>query len=165
VTPRGTLALVAVAALLVAYLLLVPPPAPPQLPEVLLSVPAESVDEVAIVWPDGQLRARRTDGGWRSDGSVLLPPDTVSDLLETFSTLRTMERLPGSDAMADYGLDAGATTLVASAAGAVVLSLRVGNRNPAWTTVYVQRSGSNDVVVVGALLHWELEKLHAMATR
>jgi hypothetical protein len=165
VTPRGTLALVAVAAVLVAYLLLVPPPAPPPLPEPLLSVPVESVDDVTLTWSDGQLRARRTDGGLRSDGGAILPPDAFGDLLEALSTLRAIETLPARDAMADCGLDARATTLVVSAGGAVVLQLRVGDHNPAWTGVYVQRSGSNDVVVVGALLHWELEKLHAMATR
>jgi hypothetical protein len=165
VTPRGTLGLLAVAALLVAYLLLVPPPAPPPLPESLLSVPAESVDDVALTWPDAHLHVRRTDGVWRSDGGAVLPPDTVGDLLAALSTLRPMETLPGRDPVADYGLDARATTLVISAAGATVLRLRIGDRNPAWTGVYVQRSGSDDVVVVGALLHWELEKLHAMATR
>jgi hypothetical protein len=165
VTPRGTLALLGAFLLLLAYLVLVPPPAPPELPEPLVAVPGASVDDIAVTWPDTHLEVRRTHGDWRSDAGALVPPDAVGDLLAALSTLRPTETLPAGDPMADYGLDARATTLVISAAGSTVLSLRVGDRNPAWTGVYVQRSGSNDVVVIGALLHWELEKLHAMATR
>ena len=164
-TARGTLGLVALFALLVTYLELVPPPPPPQLPEPLLSVPAQSVDDVALIWPDGRLHLRRTDGAWRSDGGAVLPPDTPGDLLAALSTLRPTETLSGREPVADYGLDARATTIAISAEGATALELRVGDRNPAMTGAYVQRSGSSDVVVVGALLHWELEKLRPMATR
>jgi hypothetical protein len=75
-----------------------------------------------------------------------------------------METLRSGDDVADYGLDAGAATLSVSAGGIDALRLRIGDRNPAWTGVYVQSSESDEVVVVGALLHWELEKLRAMAT-
>jgi len=165
VTPRGTLGLIGVFALLAAYLLLVPAPAPPALEEPLLTVPTDSVDALEVSWPDRQLRAHRNDGGWRLNDGAAVPSDMVQDLLATLSTLRPMETLRSGDDVADYGLDARAPTLIVSAGGTDVLRLRIGDRNPAWTGVYVQRSGSQDVVVVGALLRWELEKLHATATR
>ena len=164
-TPRGTLGLVGVAALLAAYLLLVPAPAPAPLAEPLLTVPIASVDTVELRWPDRPLRLHRADTGWRLNDGASVPSDMVDDLLGTLATLRPMETLRSSDDTAEYGLDARALTVVVSAGGVDVLRLRIGDRNPAWTGVYVQSSGSQDVVVFGALLHWELEKLHAMATR
>lgn len=163
-TPRGTLGLLGLAAVLVAYLLLVPAPAPPPLPESLLAAPVESIDALDVTWPDASVRVRRAEDGWRSDGGVTVAPDAIRDLLGTLATLRPTETLRGSD-LGDYGLDARATKLVVGASGVTVLEMEIGDRNPAWTGVYVRRSGSNEVLVVGALLHWELEKLHAMATR
>ena len=163
-TPRGTLGLLGLFAVLAAYLLLVPPPTPAPLPESLLAVPVETVDAIELTWPDRSLHARRVDAGWHVDAGEA-PPDAIGDLLGALSTLRPMEVLEAKEPIADYGLDTGATTLIVSASGTPVLHLAIGNRNPAWTGVYVRRIGSNDVLVVGALIHWELEKLHAMATR
>lgn len=164
-TLRGTLGLIGVLALLAAYLLLVPPPVrtPPAQP--LLGIPVESVDTVELSWPDRQLRLRRSDTGWRLNDGRSVPSHMVDDLLVTLSTLRPMETLRAGDDVADYGLDARAVTLAVFAGGRDALRLRMGDRNPAQTGVYVQSSGSQEVLVVGALLHWEVEKLHAMATR
>ncbi|HWP67203.1 MAG TPA: DUF4340 domain-containing protein [Candidatus Limnocylindria bacterium] len=162
-TLRGTLVLYAVLAVLAAYLLIVPPPAPPPGPESLLGVPVESADTIEIAWPDAAVRFRRSDGSWRSDAGAVAPA-AIDELLEALAMLRPTENLGAPQEPADYGLDARATRVVVSAAGEPVASLEVGDRNPAWTGVYVRRTGSNDVVVVGALLHWELEKLRAVAT-
>jgi uncharacterized protein DUF4340 len=166
VTVRGTLGLLGVFAALAAYLLLVPPPAARLAPlvEPLLAVPAEQVDAIEVTWPERRLRATRLGGTWRSADGAVLPPGTIEDLLAALASLRPTETLAAPDGTVDYGLATG-TTLVVSAEGVPVAQLRIGDRNPAWTGVYVRRTGSDDVVLVGALLHWELEKLRAAASR
>jgi hypothetical protein len=65
---------------------------------------------------------------------------------------------------AGYGLGASAQRLLVTGAdGRPLLALEVGERNPAWTGLYVRRKGEREVVMVGALLRWELEKLRDAA--
>jgi hypothetical protein len=164
-TVRATLGLLALFAVLAAYLILVPAPAPRPLAAPLLTVRGERVSSFEIVWPDRRLNATRVRDRWQMDGGTTLPPGLVEDLLATLSTLRPIETLPAGDGPADFGLAPPAASLLLSADGTTVLRLEIGARNPAWTGVYVQRAGDANVQLVGALLHWELEKLHAMATR
>jgi len=37
----------------------------------------------------------------------------------------------------------------------------IGNRNPAWTGSYARRAGRAEVLLVGAVLRWELDKLRS----
>jgi len=168
VTVRGTLGLLAALAVLVLYLVAVDaPPAPPRPPEApLLAVPAADATTVDLTWPDAHLHAVRRDGAWHADDPAVLPAGMVDDLLAALATIRPIDTLTASATDAtDYGFGSGGTTLVVSTRDAPVLRLQVGDRNPAWTGIYVRRTGSMDVLLVGALLHWELEKLHTMATR
>jgi hypothetical protein len=90
----------------------------------------------------------------------------IDDLLAALATIRPMDALPeGAPDLTDYGFGSAATTLAVSAGAAPIVQLQVGDRNPAWTGVYVRRTGSAEVLLVGALLHWELEKLRRVATR
>jgi hypothetical protein len=164
-TVRGTLGLLALFAVLAAYVILVPAPGPRPLAAPLLTVPVERVSSLELVWPDRRLSATRVRDRWQMDGGTTLPPGMVEDLLATLSTLRPTETLPAGDGTADFGLAPPAAALLLSADGTIVLRLEIGARNPAWTGVYVRRTGDSSVQLVGALLHWELEKLHAMATR
>lgn len=164
-TVRGTVALLGLFAVLAAYLMLVAPPAArlPPLGDPLLAVPAARVTSLEIVWPDRRLRATRESDGWRLDGGAAFPAGVVEDLLATLTTLRPMERLAGNEGTADYGLGSPGTSLVLLAGDTTVLQLEIGSRNPAWTGVYVRRTGAGEIELVGALLHWEVEKLRAIA--
>jgi hypothetical protein len=167
-TVRGTLGLLAALALLVLYLVAVDPPSTrlPPLSEPLLAVPAVRVTTIEIVWPETRLHAVRRAGAWQAFGHAVLPAGSVDDLLAALATIRPMDTLTPSGTNApDYGLGAAATTLTMAAGAVPLLQLQVGNRNPAWTGVYVRRNGSAEILLVGALLHWELEKLRRIATR
>jgi len=165
-TVRGTLGLLGVCGLLVLYLLAVdgpfirrPPPHPP-----LLTVPDSAVITVEIVWPDARLRVVRRGGVWHADGSTILPAGLIEDLLATLEAIRPTDALTPSESDAgDYGLGSAGTALILSGADGPVLELQIGDRNPAWTGMYVRRVGSAEVLVVGALLHWELQKIRAAA--
>ena len=165
-TVRGTLTLLGLFAVLATYLLLVPPPpAPHPSPGTpLLSVPADRVTSLAIVWADRRLRATRVGDGWRSDAGASFPADMIEDLLATLSTLRPTETLADGESAADYGLAPPGASLVISEGDTRLLQLDVGGRNPAWTGVYVRRTGGAGVELVGALLDWELGKLRETAS-
>jgi hypothetical protein len=45
-----------------------------------------------------------------------------------------------------------------------LLDLEVGAMNPSETAVYVRRMGHSPVLLVGALLHWELQKLRRVVS-
>jgi hypothetical protein len=161
-TVRGTLALLGLFAVLAAYVILVPAPTPHRpLAAPLLAEPVERVSALEIAWPDRRLRATRRGDRWQTDGGAPVAPGMVEDLLATLSTLRPTETLPAGEGTADYGLAPPAASLLLSAGGASVLRLEIGGRNPAWTGIYVRTTGDANVQLVGALLHWELEKLHA----
>lgn len=166
-TPRGTLALLGVLALLVVYLSVVDRPSSTTLSEEpLLTAPAAQATRVEITWPDVRLLAVRRDGGWRDQDEHPLPSGLVDDLLAALGTVRPMETLASTGPTAtEYGFGPRATSLSVGAGGNPLLRLEVGDRNPSWTGIYVQRSGADEVLVVGALLHWELEKLRVAAAQ
>jgi hypothetical protein len=92
-------------------------------------------------------------------------PSDAADLIDGLASLEVLDVV--EDRPSDpstYGLGADALRLrVASDAGELV-ALEVGATNPAETAVYVRRIGSAPVLLVGALLRWELEKLRRVAS-
>jgi len=163
-TVRGTLALVGVLVLLAAYAFVIDRPATPStsLPPPLLAIPAVDVTRLEVVWPQGAVNASRDTSGWRAEHGAALPGGVVDDVLAALATVRPVSRLrlTAGDA-GDYGFGPEQATVRAYAGGQRVLDVEVGARNPAWTGLYVRRRGADEVLVVGSLLYWELEKLRA----
>jgi hypothetical protein len=167
-TVRGTAGLMALLAAFCGYLWLsarpAVSPAPPGSP--LLAIPADRVTRIQIEWPDARLAAVRNAGAWRgAAGGSVVPTRQIDDLLATLATIRPVTTLaPAEREAAAYGFGDAATAVRLDAGGEVALELEVGDRNPAWTGVYVRRAGSPEAHLVGALLRWDLDKLHdAMA--
>lgn len=166
-TVRGTLALLAVLAVLGLVVLVDRPTVPTAvvLPP-LLEVPASRVTRLDVRWPDVSLAAERHDGTWRDATGRVLPSDTLEAFLGTLAELRPLDMLSRDDAEhAAFGFGEPVTSIVASTGGTPVLRLDVGARNPSWTGVYVRATDASEVVLVGSLLHWELEKLRSAASR
>jgi hypothetical protein len=151
VTLRGTLLLAGVLAGLAGYLRFTAP-APPQ-PESPALLPAlERTTEVQIARGDTETRLVRGDGAWRAANA-----DDLLDALESLRVLASIAHEP-SDPTA-YGFTPDAVRLRFLADGVPLAAIEVGASNPASTGVYVRRSGEPSVLLVGALLRWELEKL------
>lgn len=171
-TARGTLVLVGVLMGLAVYLWLAEvgrrtplrPPAPVE-EAPLLAVPPAAVVRVEVEDGGVRLVAIRRDSGWSDAEGRPWRGDVVADLLESLGTIRpvmTVDPDPADPADYGFGPDAVRIRLLA-ADGRSLLALDVGERNPAWTGLYARRTGSREVLLVGALLHWELEKLEAKA--
>lgn len=171
---RTTLALLLLAAGLAVFLWMEePPPAEvPEDPPNLLGEPRlrdpskfvpllqfDPADVVALRLrhDDVDVSARRTEDGW----SPPLDAARVDDFLHSMTEMgRVMEFSPADGALKDYGLDLPATVLELSVRHRETpLILEVGNQNPAATGVYVRVDRDGPIILGGALITWEIDKL------
>jgi hypothetical protein len=168
---RRTALLVGVLAVLAGYLWVFelrprPPGAspPPEAPALLPVAPA-AVARVELVENGRPTTARRAGDGWTDEAGRPWRGDVVGDLLYTLAALRpvmVVDADPGRPA--DYGLGAGAGRLMLyTEGGPALLTLELGDRNPAWTGVYARRADSREVMLVGGVLTWELDKFRRAA--
>jgi hypothetical protein len=172
-TARGTALLLGVLVALVAYTWLaeVEPrrhvarvddaaePAP------LLTVPSGAIARVALEERGTRLTAVRHERTWVDEEGRSWRGDAVSGLVETLGSLRpvmVVESDPTNPA--EYGLGPDALRLEVSAKnGKPVLALELGQQNPSATGVYARVGGRREVVLIGALLRWEIDKLRDAA--
>ncbi|HLK12574.1 MAG TPA: DUF4340 domain-containing protein [Candidatus Binatia bacterium] len=167
-TARGTALLLAVLAALGLYVLLEyrrPATLEPEQAPPLLRVAAADVARIEVDDADGRLIAVRGPSGWTDGAGRAWQGDAPSDLLDVLATLGPVMVVdPAPENPADYGLGPDAPRLtLTGAGGTVLLALEVGERNPAWTGLYARAAGEQRVLLVGAVLHWELEKLKESA--
>jgi hypothetical protein len=141
-----------------------PPPAAPEAAP-LLTVPPAAVARVELEDGGRRLTAVRGEGGWADANGRTWRAGAVSDLVDALGTLRPLMVVdPDPQAPADYGLGPDTPRLrVLGLDGRPVLSLELGEPNPAGTAVYARVAGRPEVVLIGGLLRWELAKLSAAA--
>ena len=169
-TLRGTAFLLGLMVALASYLWVVElrvgaaAPADPEAPP-LLSVPPAAVARVELAEGAHRLTAIRGEHGWTDAAGRTWSGDAVSDLVAGLQTLRPVATVdPDPAAPADYGLGPGARRLeLAGGDGRPLLALELGERNPAWTGLYARRAGTPAVLLVGAVLGWDLDKLRQAA--
>lgn len=168
---RGTLTLALLAIILGAYVWFGQPAgdesmrggeildAPPRQPTTALPplLDFAPVDITAIrLQHDGRtLEVTRQDGGWRETQ----PPQAIEDFLRNLSHLAVLSEIPaaGGD-LKDYGLQPARSLLELQRGDRAPLTLQIGDRNPATTGVYA-RVGNGPVVLAGALVEWEFQKI------
>jgi len=157
-TIRGTLVLAGVLALLCAYLLLTGPASegPARDPARRLAPPLERASVVEIEEGGRIVRAERTGDQWSIDA--------VADLLTTLASIDVLTVIDPDPSSPDAFGFGDALRLRVLDGTDLLLSLEVGAANPARTGVYVRRVGQPAVLLVGALLRWELEKIRRVAS-
>jgi hypothetical protein len=157
-TVRGTVALGAVFALLAGYLLFTrPAPTPTMEREAALAPSLGAASAVEIEWGTETTRIARHHDKWTEPG--------VDDLLEALASLPVLGVIdPAPSDPSLYGFGPDALRLRVRSDAAELVALDVGALNPAATGVYVRRVGQPPVLLVGALLHWELEKLRRVVS-
>ncbi len=163
----AALAALAALALWLALPRLRPPPAAPA-GEPLVSIDRSEVVEIEIerARPERRhLRLLRSARGWvDARGGARVPGDRVADFLDALETTRVLLRLPEAEARAaEFGLDAPAGVVRIGRRGGEDIRLVLGNRNPTLTGLYLRLEPPGRVVMVGAILLWEVDKLAAMA--
>jgi len=149
VTVRGTVGLAVVLAILVAYLQLTAP-GPAVDTTSLLTPPLRDATRIVLV--DGGRTTEITRGadGWTVRGAP--------DFLASLESLRVLAVIDDAEPET-YGFAPDATQLRVDDGANALVELEVGATNPSETGIYVRRIGQRPVLLVGALLRWELEKL------
>ena len=168
-TVRGTVILVLLATALASFTWLgqapiVPRPAPP-VPEEPALIEAQPAQIARLEWERGadRLTLVHTPAGWVDAAGQRWPSDAVDVAVDALTSLhpRIVGQAEGAG-LAEYGLAPAVEHLrVLDDTGHELIALDIGNRNPAWTGVYARRAGTADVLLVGSLLRWELDKLRS----
>jgi hypothetical protein len=168
-TVRGTFGLIVVAAALLVVVLgdrrAIIPERPLPTPEgtPLLDVSADRV--ARLEWERGpeRLTLVHTPAGWYDAAGHPWPGDVVDVAIDALVSLRprtVVENEPVN--LNEYGLAPSTERLrVLDGTGGELLAMDIGNRNPAWTGNYARRDGRDEVLLVGSLLRWELDKLRS----
>jgi hypothetical protein len=169
VTVRGTLGLLGAATALLVVVWLDHAPIVPERPlptpetPALLEVPIASVSRLEWQRDTDRLILERTSDGWHDAAGHPWPADVVEVALDALASLHPHPVLSEEPIdYAQYGLEPATEQLrVLDGTGTALLAMDIGNRNPAWTGNYARRSGRPEVLLVGALLRWELDKLRS----
>lgn len=144
------------------------PLATPDTPPLLHARPGE-VARIEWIGETNRLTLVRMPDGWHDASGHSRSADVVDAVLESLGSLHphaVLEDGATSGAannaldLAEYGLaPAKERLLLSDDRGGALLALDIGTRNPAWTGYYARRDGHDEVLLVGALLRRELDKL------
>lgn len=143
------------------------PPVPTRVGEPLVTFDPAAVREVEIVASGvgHQFRFVRRGDGWAlvlPSGEVAVPADRLDGFLETVTGLTRLVEIDAAEANpAEFGLEPPRGRVVIRDGGEITLAL--GDRNPPLTALYVQVLPRTNIVLVGAVLLWEFDKLVALA--
>ena len=171
---RGTIGLAVLVAIVGAYLWFVDTPAtPPTRPGTMQGPPqskesADALRKLLVFDPTDvaglqlqrashRFTLERRDGNWQGTDD----PSAVNDFLHTLATMGVlMDITVSAGGLAEYGLDPPLGVITLQLNGqAQPLVLEIGERNPAITGVYVRIGADGPVVLAGALVEWEFDKL------
>lgn len=130
--------------------------------EPLLRLDGTALREIEVEG-DGVRGVLRRDaaGEWQVAGPGIpgeqtIGGTTVQDFLAAVQSLPRLTQFVDAD-LAPFGLDPPRGQVVLRGAGET--TIRIGDRNPALTALYVQVLPAADVVLVGSVLYWEFDKL------
>jgi hypothetical protein len=151
VTVRGTVGLAVVLAMLIAYLrLTAPAPGPVADTATRLTPPLDAATHIVVDGGGRKIEITRNEGRWNAPGAP--------DFLAALASLQVLAVIDDAEPES-YGFAPDATHLRVDDGAKALVEIEVGAMNPAETGLYVRRVGQRPVLLVGALLRWELEKL------
>jgi hypothetical protein len=122
----------------------------------LLSFDPASVRTITVRRGTTEWHAERTADGWSGAGRKTDMEDFLHDLVD-LAEIMPIEI--GPDTLREHGLDPPQGSVELTRAGQPPVVLLIGSRNPPATGVYVRVGADGPVVLTGALLLWDLEKV------
>jgi hypothetical protein len=163
------MAAIAAALGVVVFLTVVPglkAAAPKRTGEPVVALDPKQIRQVEVTPRDGSPYSfARKNGGWvmvgpAGEGEV--PSDRLDGFLETLAGLTRLVVIDEPDlSRAQFGLDP--PRAVVTMRGDQDIAIAIGDRNPPLTALYVQVLPRTNIVLVGAVLLWEFDKLAALA--
>ena len=127
----------------------------------VLDFTSEHVTQVDLLFDGQHLVCQRTAEGWKQASSgALVPADAIDDFLTNLRKLVNLGEVEGAAAqLAEYGLQPPASRVVLQVEGEGTRTLTIGKHNPVQTSIYAQINESPQVVLVGAVVLWDMRKL------
>jgi hypothetical protein len=121
----------------------------------------EHVTQVDLLFDGQHLVCQRTAEGWKQASSgAQVPADAIDDFLMNLKKLVNLGEVEGAAAqLSEYGLQPPASRVVLQVEGEGSRTLTIGKHNPVQTSIYAQINESPQVVLVGAVVLWDMRKL------
>ena len=140
--------------------------APKRTGEPVVVFDPKGIRQVEVTPRDGSPYSfARKGGGWvmvGPAGEVEVPSDRLDGFLETLAGLTRLVVIDEPDlSRAQFGLDP--PRAVVTMRGDQEIAIAIGDRNPPLTALYVQLLPRTNIVLVGAVLLWEFDKLATLA--
>ena len=127
----------------------------------VLDFTPEHVTQVDLLFDGQHLVCQRTAEGWKQASSgALVPTDAIDDFLTNLKKLVNLGEVEGAAAqLSEYGLQPPASRVILQVEGEGTRALTIGKHNPVQTSIYAQINESPQVVLVGAVVLWDMRKL------
>jgi len=122
---------------------------------------SEKITQIEVVFDGQHLVGKRTAEGWkREQNGEPLPSAVVDDFLTTLTTLVNLGNVEGKpEDLSEYGLKPPKTHISIQVEGAGTQTLALGKHNPVNTSLYAFVNQSQQVILVGSVISWDLRKL------
>jgi hypothetical protein len=123
----------------------------------LVVFPPDGVTRLRIAHSGGRFDAERREGRWSGASSGA----AIDVFLRNLTELGRLMEIPAQEGqLKDYGLAAPEAVIeINLAERPAPLTVEVGRANPAGTGVYARVDRAGPVILAGALLTWEIDKL------
>jgi hypothetical protein len=127
----------------------------------VLDFPADQVTHIDLLFDGEHVRCQRIAEGWQQLPSGRpLRAEAVDEFLENLQKLVNLGEVDiGNASLSEYGLHPPSSQVVLQLADGSTRSLALGNRNPVQTSMYAQANEAPQVVLVGAVILWDMRKL------
>jgi hypothetical protein len=125
----------------------------------------ERVTQIDVLFEGLHIVCQRGPEGWKqSPAGTPLPPDAIEDFLTNLRKLVNLGEVEdGAAHLSEYGLQPPASRIALQVEGEGTRTLTLGKHNPVQTSIYAQINEAPQVVLVGAVVFWDVRKL-IMAT-
>ncbi len=116
--------------------------------------------QIDLVFEGQHLVCQRTPEGWKqAPGGEPLQPEAVEDFLGNLKKLVNLGEVEaGAAQLSEYGLQPPASRVSLQVQGEGSRTLALGKHNPVQTSLYAQVNESPQVVLVGAVVLWDMRK-------
>ncbi|GIW43712.1 MAG: hypothetical protein KatS3mg077_0994 [Candidatus Binatia bacterium] len=130
------------------------PPAPSGTP--LVTQDAKTIERMHLALDGVERVTERTNGGWTGTDR----PELIEEFARDLTRLGPLEKIElHGQSVSQYGLQPPRGRIELHLKGrAEPIVYEVGNLNPPGTALYVRRPGESEVLLVGSLIHWELQR-------
>ena len=122
---------------------------------------SEKITQLDVVFDGQQLIGKRTPEGWKREQSgESLPSAVVDDFLTALTKLVNLGGVEGKpEELSEFGLKPPQTHITVHVEGTGPQTLALGKHNPVNTSLYALVNQSQQVILVGSVISWDLRKL------